>query len=215
MASNLHINAVKSFTMKNSLKVPLLLQRMLFFFFLLVPTLAQAHPQIGYSTGFVRGMAHPLTGLDHICAMIAVGLWAVQRGGRALWFVPLTFVSVMILGGIVGMAKIPIPWVEPGIAASVLILGLLIAAAVRLPLWASMVLVGLFAFFHGHAHGWEMPVAASGMLFGLGFIVSTIALHACGIGLGLAAKRTGSVNFIRYAGGAIAACGIYLCATVQ
>jgi urease accessory protein len=201
--------------MKHSLKNRPSLQRALLLGFVLLPLLAQANPQIGPSIGFTRGLAHPLTGLDHICAMIAVGLWAAQRGGRALWLVPLTFVSVMALGGMVGMAKIRIPLVEPGIAASVLVLGLLIAAAVRLPLWSSVLLVGLFAFCHGHAHGWEMPVAASGLFFGLGFIVSTIALHVSGIGIGLAAKQTGSTSLIRYAGGAIAVCGIYLCLNIS
>ena len=200
--------------MKTSSNYCRLSQRALFCIFLQLPALAQANPQIGPSTGFTSVLAHPLTGLDHICAMIAVGLWAAQRGGRALWLVPLTFVSIMTIGGIVGAAKIGIPFVEPGIAASVLVLGLLIAAAIQLPLWASMLLVGLFAFCHGHAHGWEMPVVASGILFGLGFIVSTIILHACGVGIGLAAKRGGSTRLIRYAGGAIAVGGIYLCVTV-
>jgi urease accessory protein len=122
-----------------------------------VPALAQAHPQIGNSAGFARGLAHPMSGSDHICAMIAVGLWAAQRGDRALWLVPLVFVLAMTIGGILGMAAISLPFVEPGIAASVLVLGILIAAAVRLPLIASVLLVGLFALFHGHAHGSEMP----------------------------------------------------------
>jgi urease accessory protein len=181
------------------------------FIFLMMPALAQAHPQIGSSTGFARGLAHPMTGLDHICAMVAVGLWAAQRGGRALWLVPLVFVSVMTIGGILGMTAISLPFVEPGIAASVLVLGILIAAAVRLPLIASVLLVGLFALFHGHAHGSEMPITASGVFYGLGFIISTVILHLCGIGLGLAARETKATNLIRYAGGAIAVCGIYLC----
>jgi urease accessory protein len=128
---------------------------------------------------------------------------------------PLTFVSVMIVGGVAGMAKIPVPGIESGIAVSVLVLGLLIAAAVQLPTWTSVLLMALFAFFHGHAHGWEMPAATSGVLFGLGFILSTILLHTCGIGIGLTAKQAGSTNLIRCAGGAIAVCGVYLCLTLQ
>jgi urease accessory protein len=178
----------------------------------LLPALAQAHPGVpGHTHGFANGLAHPLTGLDHICAMVAVGLWAAQRGGRALWLVPSVFVSVMILGGVLGMAAVPIPFVEPGIAASVLVLGVLIAAAVRLPLPASALLVGLFAVFHGYAHGAEMPASASGLAYGLGFVAATASLHLSGIGLGLLAQRFGSARLVRYAGAAIAACGIYLC----
>jgi urease accessory protein len=178
----------------------------------LLPTLAQAHPGIpGHTHGFANGLAHPLTGLDHICAMVAVGLWAAQRGGRALWLVPSVFVSVMILGGALGMAAVPVPFVEPGIAASVLVLGVLIAAAVRLPLPVSALLVGVFAICHGYAHGAEMPDSASGLAYGLGFVLATASLHLSGIGLGLLARRFASVWLVRYAGGAIAACGVYLC----
>jgi len=143
--------------------------------------------------------------------MVAVGLWAAQRGGRAIWLVPLAFVTVMAVGGLLGMAAISIPFVEPGIVASVLVLGVMVAAAVRLPLVASTMLVGLFALFHGHSHGAEMPETAAGLVYGLGFIVSTALVHLCGIGLGLAAKRFGTAQLVRYAGGAIAACGLYLC----
>jgi urease accessory protein len=182
---------------------------------LLLPTLAQAHPGIpGHTHGLANGLMHPLTGLDHICAMVAVGLWAAQRGGRALWLVPSVFVSVMALGGVLGMAAVPIPFVEPGIAASVLVLGVLIAAAARLPLLASALLVGVFAVFHGYAHGAEMPDSASGLAYGLGFVAATASLHLLGIGFGLFAQRFTSAGLVRYAGGAIAACGIYLCLSV-
>jgi len=178
----------------------------------LLPALAQAHPGIpGHTHGFANGLAHPVTGLDHICAMVAVGLWAAQRGGRALWLVPSVFVSVMALGGALGMAAVPIPFVEPGIAASVLVLGVLIAAAVRLPLPASALLVGVFAVFHGYAHGVEMPGSASGLACGLGFVAATASLHLLGIGFGLLAQRFASARLVRCAGGAIAACGVYLC----
>jgi urease accessory protein len=178
----------------------------------LLPTLAQAHPGIpGHTHGFANGLVHPITGLDHICAMVAVGLWAAQRGGRALWLVPSVFVSVMALGGVLGMAAVSIPFVEPGIVASVLVLGVLIAAAVRLPLAASALMVGVFALFHGYAHGTEMPGSASGLAYGLGFVAATASLHLSGIGLGLLAQQFGSARLVRCAGGAIAACGVYLC----
>jgi urease accessory protein len=177
----------------------------------LLPSLAQAHPGMpGHTHGLGNGLAHPFTGLDHICAMIAVGLWASQRGGRAVWLVPLTFVSVMALGGLLGVTGVPVPFVETGILISVLVLGVLIAAAVRLPLAASMTIVGLFALFHGLAHGAEMPATASGFAYGIGFVIATACLHLCGIGLGLSAQRFGSARLVRYAGSAIAACGVYL-----
>jgi urease accessory protein len=185
------------------------------FLFLLVllalPSIAHAHVGVGEPSGFYNGAIHPITGLDHICAMVAVGLWAAQRGGKAIWLVPLTFVSVMAIGGWLGTMGRSVPFVEQGIVASVLILGVLIAAAVRLPLVVSVLIVGLFALFHGHAHGAEMPATASGLLYGLGFIFSTVFLHLCGIGLGLSAQRFGTPQLVRYAGVAIMACGVYLC----
>ena len=128
------------------------------------PMLAHAHP--GHdASGFSAGVAHPVHGLDHILAMVAVGLWAAQLGGRAKWLVPASFISVMAIGGALGMAGMPLPFAEQGIFASVLILGVLIAAAVRLPLAASMAIVGLFALCHGHAHGLEMPTTAQPRAF--------------------------------------------------
>lgn len=199
--------------MKNPIRTASLFQRGLpLLLIFLLPSLAQAHPgPPGHTHGFANGLMHPLTGLDHICAMVAVGLWAAQRGGRALWLVPATFVSVMIVGGILGMGHTGIPYVEQGIAASVLVLGILIAAAVRLPLAASSAIVGLFALFHGYAHGAEIPATASGLAYGVGFVAATTCLHLCGIGIGLFIKRFVSANWIRCAGGAIAACGVYLC----
>jgi urease accessory protein len=199
--------------MKNSFRASSLFQStLLLSLIFLVPSLAQAHPGApGHTHGFSNGLLHPLTGLDHICAMVAVGLWAAQRGGRALWLVPATFISIMIVGGILGMGKVGIPYVEQGIAASVLVLGIFIAAAVRLPVAASMAIVGLFALFHGYAHGAEMPDTASGLAYGIGFVIATASLHLSGIGIGLLAQRFSSAQFIRYLGGGIAACGVYLC----
>jgi urease accessory protein len=178
----------------------------------LMPSLASAHPGVpGHAHGFTSGLLHPLTGLDHVCAMLAVGLWAAQCGGRARWLVPLTFVSIMLVGGILGMGGASIPCVEQGIAASVLVLGIFITAAVRLPLAASAAIVGLFALFHGFAHGAEMSGTTSGLTYGLGFAVVTAGLHLAGLGVGFAAQRFTSAQLIRYAGGAIAACGVYFC----
>jgi urease accessory protein len=178
--------------------------------FALTPALAQAHPGHGPANSFAGGFSHPLHGLDHILAMVAVGLWAAQLGGRALWLVPAAFVSLMTVGGALGMAGVPVPMVETGILLSVLLLGVLIAASVRLPLVASMAVVGLFAIFHGHAHGSEIPVAASGLAYGLGFLLATAVLHGCGMGLGLLAQRKLTAPVLRFAGAGIAVAGVCL-----
>lgn len=177
---------------------------------MLVPVLAQAHP--GHSgAGFTHGFVHPLSGFDHLLAMFAVGLWAVQLGGRALWAVPAAFISVMMLGGAMGMAHLEIPFIEQGILLSVLVLGVLIAAAVRLPLAASMAIVGLFALCHGVAHGSEMPENAAGFAYGAGFVLTTTLLHASGIAAGLMTKSIASRQWMRFAGAAITLAGVMLC----
>lgn len=177
----------------------------------LTPALAQAHPIPGEVHSFMGGFTHPLSGLDHILAMVAVGLWAAQLGGRALYLVPAAFVSLMAVGGAMGMAGIHLPMVEAGILASILVLGLLIATAVRLPVAAGMAIVGLFALFHGHAHGTELPAAASGATYAIGFILATIFLHACGVGLGLLAQKKLPAPAVRFAGVAIMIAGVCLC----
>ena len=177
---------------------------------LLIPTLAHAHVGIGETSGFLRGMGHPLSGIDHICAMVAVGLWASQMGGRSLWLIPLTFLFVMATGGLLGMSGVTLPFVEQGITASVLILGVFIAAAIRMPLAASVTLVGLFALCHGHAHGAEMPASASGLQFAMGFVLATAVFQALGIGLGVAMQKQGRPMVVRFAGLAIICCGAYL-----
>jgi len=198
--------------MNNLSRIPTRLPRLLMVAgVLLVPSLASAHPGHGPAAGFGPGLAHPLTGLDHICAMVAVGLWAAQCGGRALWVMPLSFVSVMIAGGALGMTGTVVPFIEAGIVASILILGFLLVFAVRLPLLAAMLALGIFAFFHGFAHGMEMPQNTSGFAYGFGFVVATASLHACGISLGLLAKKAKGIDLIRCCGGAIAGCGILLC----
>src|SRR5471032_3382046 len=143
---------------------------------LLFPVLAQAHPGHDLTWDFGGGFAHPLSGWDHLLAMTAVGLWAAQLGGRARWFVPSAFVGVMALAAVFGHFFGTIPGTEQGIAASILILGLLIATTARLPVAAGMALVGVFAVFHGVAHGAERPATAGGLGYGAGFVAATALL---------------------------------------
>jgi urease accessory protein len=156
---------------------------------LLMPSVASAHTGVGDTHGFLHGFAHPMAGLDHILAMVAVGLWAAQIGGKALWLVPGAFVLAMAGSSVWGHFGLPLPGVEQGILASDFGLGLLILVATRLPLAASMGIVGVLALFHGYAHGAEMPETVSGLTYGAGFILSTAGLHLLGIGLGLAIDR--------------------------
>lgn len=171
---------------------------------------AHAHVGVGPVHDVLHGLEHPLTGLDHLCAMVAVGIWAAQRGGRAMWLVPLCFVVVMALGGALGMAGVSLPFVEPGIVFSVVVLGLLIASAARLPLWASLAIVSVFALAHGHAHGTEVPAVASGFAYAVGFIGATTVLHVVGVSFGLLSQRVSTMQAARLTGVAIAACGVYL-----
>ncbi|TWA70054.1 urease accessory protein [Azospirillum brasilense] len=142
---------------------------------------AAAHTGHADGSGFLSGFLHPLGGLDHLLAMVAVGLWAAQTGGRALWMLPIAFVTMLTGGALIGMSGFELPMVEAGIAASVAVLGLLVILNKRVSVYAGMALVGVFAMFHGHAHGAEMPAAAHPLLFGAGFILSTVLLHAAGI----------------------------------
>jgi urease accessory protein len=177
----------------------------------LAPTAALAHVGVGNTSGFMHGFMHPLSGLDHQLAMILVGVFAYQLGGRALWLVPLTFVSVMALGGFLGVAGIPLPFVEIGIALSVIVFGAVVAFGVKAPLAVAMGAVGLF--FHGHAHGSEMPFDASGFEYGIGFMLATAVLHAVGIGIGFLigmSSRTFGNNVYRLAGGLASVAGVAL-----
>jgi urease accessory protein len=183
----------------------------------LVPTIASAHVGVGDAHGFVHGFSHPLSGLDHILAMVAVGLFAAHLGGRALWLVPLTFVSVMAIAGVLGMAGVGLPYVEIGIGMSVVVLGLAIAFQLNISTLAAMGLVGFFAIFHGHAHGAEMPESASGLAYGIGFVCATALLHAVGIGLGLTigyAGQTYSRRIVQVGGGATAIAGVAILAGI-
>lgn len=172
--------------------------------------IAHAHTNGLPHMDFAAGLSHPFSGLDHILAMVAVGLWAAQLGGRALWLVPLTFVLTMAAGGALGFMGMPLPHVELGIAGSVLVLGGLVALSSRLPLAASMGLVGIFAVFHGYAHGAEMAAEASAVWYSLGFMVATAILHGIGIGAGVAAGRGVPARLVRFSGAAIAASGLVM-----
>jgi urease accessory protein len=178
--------------------------------FFLLPGIALAHTGAGQTTGFMHGFEHPIGGADHMLAMVAVGLWAAQIGGRALWVVPGTFVGVMVIGGILGFTGIPVPFVEEGILVSILILGILIVGAFKLPLVYSSMIVGLFAVFHGHAHGAEMPETLSAAWYAVGFALVTAMLHLAGMGLGILMQKTNLHTLNRFTGATIAASGIYL-----
>jgi urease accessory protein len=190
-------------------KFPTLLSLALFF---AAASAAQAHPAAAQTNGVACGFAHPLGGWDHLLAMVAIGLWAAQLGGRACWRVPAVFVGVMALAAVGGHFTGVIPGIDQGIAATVLALGLLVAFAARLPLAASLGLAGLFAAFHGFAHGAEMPATTGGLAYGAGFVAATALLHAAGVGLGLGAARL-SERAPRLIGWGIAAVGVGLLAT--
>ena len=177
----------------------------------MVPALASAHTGVGSTLGFAHGFGHPMSGIDHILAMVAVGIFAANLGGRALWAVPLTFMALMAVGGALGMAGMTLPFVEIGIALSIVVLGLVVAVRYEWPVAAAMALVGVFAIFHGHAHGAEMPVAASGASYALGFVLETGLLHIVGIAIGFGISRAGErySHRITQAGGvAVAFAGV-------
>jgi urease accessory protein len=175
---------------------------------------ASAHTGVGDASGLMHGMMHPIGGLDHVLAMVTVGLFAAHLGGRALWLVPASFVTMMSVGGALGIFGVPVPFIEIGIALSVAVLGTVVALQTSLPLTAAMGLVGLFAIFHGHAHGTEMPLEVSGLTYAAGFLLATAALHGVGIGLGLALNNRlaqGPARRVTQVGGAgIALAGVAL-----
>jgi urease accessory protein len=171
---------------------------------------AEAHLLNASHAGAAQGFAHPFSGLDHILAMVAVGLWATQIWRRALWVLPLAFPLAMAAGGLLGMSGVSLPGIETGIAASVALLGLLIALAAKPQLPATIGLVALFALFHGHAHGAELPAAASPLLYGLGFVAATVVLHLTGLGIGQIVKLPQGQLAVRAGGAGIAAAGAFL-----
>jgi urease accessory protein len=171
---------------------------------------ALAHTGHEHAASFWSGFAHPLTGPDHILAMVAVGLWAGINGGRALWAWPAAFVGVMLVGGVLAMLSVALPAVEPGILASVIVLGLLVFAAARMPVAAGAALVAVFALLHGHAHGAELPAGAAALSYAAGFALATAVLHALGLGIATLSARDGGSMLARGTGALVAACGVAL-----
>lgn len=179
------------------------------------PGLASAH-QGGTAGGFSSGLWHPVLGFDHFLAMVSVGILSAQIGGRAVWTVPLTFVSVMAGGAVLGMNGINIVQVEVGIAFSVLALGVAMAAEKKLPAWLAMLSVGVFAVFHGHAHGTEMPAIAQPFVYAAGFIAGTAGIHILGVMVGVVCKRTARMSeFLRFTGAGISGVGIHILYLLQ
>jgi urease accessory protein len=172
-------------------------------------TPALAHVESGQATGFLSGFTHPISGLDHVLAMVAVGLWGAQLGLPAIWLLPVTFPIVMALGGLLGLLGAPLPGVEIGIAASAILLGVAVMTERRPPLYAAAALVGFFAIFHGHAHGTELPAGESGLLYSLGFVVATGCLHAIGIAIGAVHRWPAGRVALRIAGGGVGLAGMF------
>jgi len=180
-----------------------------------VLTLAEpafAHEQAGVAGGLASGLLHPLTGIDHLIAMVAVGIWGAQLGAPAIWVLPITFPLVMAFGGVLGVMRIPLPMPEAVIALSAFVLGAAVAVRLRVPFAAAAVVVGVFAIFHGHAHGAELPSAANPLAYGVGFVVATGLLHLCGIAIGTLSRWPAGERLIQGLGAAIAALGGYFLA---
>ncbi|SDR63905.1 urease accessory protein [Rhizobiales bacterium GAS113] len=175
----------------------------------LLGTPADAHILEGEAGGFFSGLQHPISGWDHILAMVSVGLWGAQLGAPAIWLLPVTFPLVMAFGGFLGLLGVPFPSVEIGIALSALLLGAAVMTQWRPPLLAAAALVGAFALFHGHAHGAELPPGESGLLYSIGFVVATGCLHLLGISIGTVHKWAWGRRLLQAAGAGVAMGGVY------
>lgn len=173
-----------------------------------LPSYAFAHVERGQAAGFVTGLQHPWSGLDHVLAMIAVGLWGAQLGNPAMWLLPVTFPMVMAMGAMMGLIGIPLPGIEIGIALSAILLGTLVVGEIRPKMIIAVLLVAVFAIFHGHAHGTELPAGQSGMLYSMGFVIATGCLHGIGITLGLVHRWPVGKLVLRGAGAFIAVMGV-------
>lgn len=169
---------------------------------------ALAHEAQGAAGGFATGFVHPLYGLDHVAAMVAVGLWGVFLGAPAIWILPVAFPLVMAIGGALGATGIALPAVEIGIAASAIVIGVAVALALRPPIWIAALVVAFFANFHGHAHGAEMPGAVSPLAYAAGFVIGTGLLHLAGVAFGLLTRSRPGTLAVRGMGGVIAAAGV-------
>ena len=173
---------------------------------------AFAHEQAAAGGGLVRGLLHPLSGMDHLIAMVAVGIWGAQLGAPAIWVLPITFPMVMAVGGVLGVLRIPLPMPELVIALSALVLGAAVAMRLRLPFAAAAVVVAVFAIFHGHAHGAELPSSANPLAYGVGFVTATGLLHLCGIVIGTLTRWPVGERVIQGLGAVIAGLGCYFLA---
>lgn len=176
---------------------------------LLMPGLAEAHITQEGAGGFLHGFEHPLSGADHLMAMFCVGLWGAQMGGRSVWGLPIAFPLIMVVGGILGIAGVPLPAVESGIALSIIVLGAAIACVWRPPEWVALAVIGIFAIFHGYAHGAELPAASDPADFAIGFVIATGLIHIAGIAVGLCFQRIRGGGLSRALGGLIGIGGIY------
>ncbi len=174
-----------------------------------MPAAAQAHILQGQAGGFLHGFEHPLSGVDHMLAMFCVGLWGAQMGGRAVWSLPIAFPLVMVVGGMLGIAGVPLPAVESGIALSIIVLGASIALLWRPPEWLALAVIGVFAIFHGYAHGAELPNATDPADYAIGFVVATGLIHIAGIAVGLLFQRVRAGELSRALGGLIGLGGLY------
>jgi urease accessory protein len=169
------------------------------------PTLAHTGSVAG---GFIGGLTHPVFGPDHLAAMVAVGLWGAFLGPPAIYVLPVVFPLVMAFGGVLAILGVPVPAAETGIAASAIVLGLMVALAARPPLWSAAVLVGAFAIFHGFSHGRELPAGANAVAFASGFVIATGLLHLSGIAFGLLTRWPAGQLAVRAAGGVVALVGL-------
>ena len=170
---------------------------------------ALAHVQGSEAGGFVTGLLHPISGLDHVLAMVAVGLWGAQLGSPAIWLLPVAFPMVMAVGGMLALIGVPLPGIEYGIAASAIVLGAAVMLELRAPLAVAAALVSAFAVFHGHAHGAELPPGQSAMLYSMGFVIATGGLHAMGIAVGEARRWTWGRRLLRAAGAVVTVGGVF------
>jgi urease accessory protein len=176
---------------------------------LLAAVPASAHEQSGQAAGFLTGLKHPVSGLDHVLAMISVGLWGAQLGTPAVWLLPVVFPMVMAFGGFLGLLGVPLPGTEVGIALSAILLGLMVALEARPPVWVAATLVGFFGIFHGYAHGTELPAGENALLYSVGFVMATGGLHGIGIGIGVAHRWTAGRVALRIAGALVAIAGVF------
>jgi urease accessory protein len=185
------------------------MRRLLMLVLVAAPAIANAHDETGQAAGLLSGLLHPISGLDHVLAMIAVGLWAAMLGTPAIRVLPIAFPLAMAFGGLLGLFGIALPSVELGIALSAVVLGTMVLARFGVSPWMAATIVALFAVFHGHAHGSELPQGTSALLYSVGFVIATALLHALGILLGVAHRWTAGRRIVRAAGGGVALAGLF------